>query len=262
MSWEIVYKKAYNEDGSLFFPEKISEEFLARAKRSMGIYIWTNQYLNEIIPKELQNFKKEWLRYYDELPKDLNKFVFIDPALSEGLTSDNTGIVVVGVDPENKWYVLFAQRFRVTPTQLIDRIFTLNKIFQPQVIGIEEVAYQKALLYFLDDEMRRRNVILPVTGIKPPTGKAKSLRILSMVPRFEWGRIFLARGLGDLEIELMQFPRGSHDDVIDALAYIEYIAYPATVAPKWAKAPHVSHPDYETYYINQLAKGKKNNEQE
>jgi predicted phage terminase large subunit-like protein len=258
--WQVCYRKAYNDDGTLFFPEKLSHEFLESAKRSMGLYIFTNQYLNEIIPKELQSFKPEWFHYYETLPKCINNFVFIDPALSETKSADSTGIVVVAVDHEKQWYIRFAQRFRVTPTQLISKIFELNQVFSPKVIGIETVAYQKALLYFLDEEMRRRKIILPIQPVVPPTNKTKEMRILSMVPRFEWGHMFMAQGLHDLEKELLQFPRGSHDDLIDALASIEYIYYPPELEPRWKTPPHPSHPDYEKWYIETKLRSQKNGE--
>lgn len=255
--WEIVYERAIKEDGSLYFPEKLSQEFLDRQKKTQGSYIFANQYLNEIIPTELQTFKKTWFKYYDKLPKDINTFIFIDPALSESISSDYTGVIVASVDEKKDWYIRFAKRLRVTPTQLIEYVFRLYNQFKPQTIGIEQVAYQKALLYFLDEEMRRRNVILPIKGIQPPTDKSKQMRILSLVPRFEWNHIFLSQGLADLELELLQFPRGGHDDLIDALAYLDYIAYAPMAEDKFKIKPPSNSPNYEAWYINNLKNGGK-----
>lgn len=257
MRWEVVYKRAYNDDGSLFFPEKLTHEFLESAKRIMGSYMFANQYLNDVIPADLQTFKKEWFRYHAEIPKKHTTFIFIDPALSEADTADYTGVVVVKVDVNKHWYVVYAQRHRVTPTQLIDLTFRLNAEFNPNIIGIEEVAYQKALLYFLDEEMRRRNILLPVTGVRPPTTKTKQARILSLVPRFEWGHLSLTQGLNDLELELLKFPRGSHDDLIDSLASIEYIYYPPDAKEEpLAKPRSQTDPAYEKWYIEQLRSGR------
>lgn len=248
MQWEVVYKKAYNNDGSLFFPEKLTHAFLERQKMEQGSYIFSNQYLNEIIPLEMQSFKKEWFHYYESIPKNHHNFCFIDPAISQTVHADFTGVVVVAVDEENRWYVRFAKRYKVTPTQLISLIFEIQKNFKCQAIGIEEVAFQKALLYFLSDEMKRRANFLPIKGIKPPTDKSKEMRILSLVPRFEWNRIFLNKGLNDLELELMMFPRAAHDDLIDSLQAIDMIAHPPPVEKMWEKPPAPNHPDYEKYY--------------
>lgn len=227
----------------------------------MGSYLFANQYLNEVIPSDLQTFKREWFRYYPELPKIRNTFIFIDPALSEADTSDYTGVVVVHVDHEAKWYVEHAARLRITPTELVAYIFKLNETFRPNVIGIEEVAYQKALLYFVDEEMRRRKVVLPVTGVKQPNQKTKQTRILSLVPRFEWSRIFLNMGQHDLELELLQFPRGAHDDLIDSLASIEHIYFVPEKKEEELKKPNSpSDPDYERWYIQQQLNNRQETE--
>lgn len=255
MKWSVVYEKAIRDDGSLYFPQKLSQEFLESQKRAQGSYVFSNQYLNEIIPKELQSFKREWFHYYKELPQRLNTFVFVDPAISQADTADFTGVAVVSVDADKRWYIRFARRYKATPTQVIDLLFALNQEFNPQAIGIEEVAYQKALLYFLDEEMRRRNILLPVKGIKPPNNKTKEMRILALVPRFEFGHVFLNHGLEDLELELVKFPRAAHDDLADALAGIEYIYYPPEKEKRWEKPPAPNHPDYEKWYIETKMKG-------
>lgn len=259
MNWDVIYRGAYNRDGSLFFPQKHSFESLENAKRTMGSYFFANQYLGDIIPLEDQTFKKEWFKYYESLPKEAHTFVFIDPAISQADTADFTGVVVVAVDHQSNWYVLSAKRYKITPTQIINLIFEINKIFTPKIIGVEEVAYQKALLYFLDEEMRRRNTVLPVKGIRPPTDKTKQSRILgALVPRIEWGRLFFNRGLEDLEMELLTFPRGSHDDLIDAMASIEYIYYPPKeLAPAPFDKLGPQHKDYEKRYIEQLVKNSR-----
>lgn len=261
MKWNVVYKRAYNHDGSLFFPEKLTHEFLESAKRTMGSYIFANQYLNEIIPADRQTFKKDWFKYFETLPKKRTTFAFIDPALSEADTSDYTGVVVVHVDQDGTWYIPYARRHRLNPTQLVEFIFKLNQEFKPNAIGFEEIAFQKAILYFFNEEMRRRKTIVPITGIKYPPDKSKQTRILSLVPRFEWGHVCLSPGLTDLELELLQFPRGAHDDLIDALASIELIAHPPDSRPEQLKKPHSpNHPDYERWVIQQKLKGASHGE--
>jgi predicted phage terminase large subunit-like protein len=256
MKWGLVYEKAIREDGTPYFPQKLGLQVLEDKKRAMGSYIFANQYLNEIIPAELQCFKKDWFTYYDKVPERTNTFMFVDPAISQADTADFTGVVVVSVDVDKRWYVRYARRHKITPTEIINILFSLNNEFRPNIIGIEDVAYQKALLYFLDEEMRRRNVVLPVKGIRPPTDKTKEMRILSLVPRFEFGRMLLNRGLTDLELELLKFPRGSHDDLSDALAGIEYIYYPPSKEQEWARKPASNDPKYEAWFIQNLRKGE------
>lgn len=228
----------------------------------MGSYMFANNYLNIVIPLENQNFKPNWLRYYQELPKTTKTFAFIDPAISQEEHADYTGYVVVDVDVERNWYVRLARRERLTPSQIIDLIFEIHKVYKPSAIGLEDVAYQKMLLYVLDDEVKKRGIIVPIKGIKPPTEETKETRILSMVPRFEWNRCWLNRGLQDLEMELLQFPRGAHDDIIDALAYIELIAsYPEKEKEKDERPNPNDADNYEKWYRQNIDNIRRQREQ-
>ena len=252
-NWAVVYEKAINPDGSLFFPQKLTKEFLEDAQKVMGSFMFANQYLNEIIPSDRQVFNKDWFKYYMAVPKKHMTFAMIDPAISQEDSADYTALVVVKTDEMGNWYVVYAGRKRMTPTEIVELVFKVQEKFDCQSIGIEDVAYQKALLYLVAEEMKRRKVVLPVTGVKPPTNKTKEMKILSLVPRFEWGQMYLAQGLTDLELELAQFPRGAHDDLIDALASIEaIISYPQTERIDPNERPAPNHPDYEQWYRRQL----------
>ncbi|MES1986992.1 MAG: hypothetical protein V4440_03005, partial [Pseudomonadota bacterium] len=80
--WAFAYDRAIREDGSYLFKNKLSPEYLARQRKIQGPYIFSHQYLNEIIPADDQDFKRSWLIYYDELPKVKHTFCMIDPAIS------------------------------------------------------------------------------------------------------------------------------------------------------------------------------------
>lgn len=261
MDWSVVYLKAIQDDGTLLFPERLSREFLDNARKTMGSYIFANQYQNEIIPTGETPFRKEWLRYYKELPTNKFTFAFIDPAISTENTADYTGVVVVDVDAKRDRYLRIANRYRINPTQIVNLVFDIQKQYSPMCIGIEDVAYQKALLYMLDGEMRRRGVVLPVKGVRPPTDKSKEIKILGLVPHFEWGRILIAQGLHDFEMEYLQFPRAAHDDLLDALASLDEIIFYPTEEGKISRDPAPNSKDYERFFIaNKLKAAAKRDE--
>lgn len=262
MRWSCVYERAIRPDGTLFFPERLTQEFLDEARRTMGSYLFANQYQNEVLPEGSQSFKKEWLRYYKHLPEIKHTFGFIDPAISQQREADFTGVVVVDVDTDKNWYLKYAQRFKITPTEIINLIFKLQAQFQFNALGIEDVAYQKALLYMLDEEMKRRGQIVPVTGIHPGTDKSKETRILSLVPRFEWSRIFIAQGLYDFEMEYAQFPRAAHDDLLDPLSQLEQIIYYPQKVSRKDEQPHPSDPKYESWYIANIHKKRESEDRD
>lgn len=251
--WAVAYDKAIRDDGSLLFPEKLSHDYLNRQRKTLGSYIYAHQYQNEIIPGDDQDFKKEWLVYYKELPKISHSFAMIDPAISLDQAACYTAFVVVDVDVDNVWYLKVAKRVRITATQTIKLIFDIHKIFKPRVIGVEAVAYQMALMHFLDAEMRKRKTVVPVHPITRGPEASKMMRIRSLVPRFEWQRILIKPGLVDFEDEYSKFPRGSYVDILDALSSIEEIAYPPEPEKKALKRPaSPNHPDYEKWFIQQM----------
>jgi predicted phage terminase large subunit-like protein len=262
MKWSVVYKSAINPDGSLFFPERLSAEFLQAQKQNLGSYSFANQYMNEIIPEELQTFKKHWLKYYTVLPSvPLFHFAFIDPAIGQKKTSDYTGIVVIAVDPDTNWYVRVARRERMTPSQIVNTCFDIQKEYSCLGIGVESVAYQEALIYMLNEETMRRQIMLPIKAFVPPTDRTKEARIRGLVPRYEWGRVYHCQGLYDLETELLQFPRGSHDDIVNGLADLDgLITYPERERENVEKPNSASDPRYERWFINQRLKQASKNQ--
>lgn len=252
MKWALVYESAERDGEYPFSKLGLTKTFLEETKRTQGPYIYANQYLNEIIPEGLQTFKREWFRKFTDLPKQYLTFAMIDPAIGQNDNNDYTATVVVSVDLEANWYVRLAQRERLTPTQIVNRLFELHERFECWSIGIEDVAYQKALLYLVDEEMSRRNKIIPLFGVKPTNDMTKSMRIRSLVPRYYWNRVYHAQGLNDLEVELLQFPRGKHDDIIDALAYIDKIATSPIKETNNERRPASNSPEFEKWYIREI----------
>jgi phage terminase large subunit-like protein len=255
VKWNVVYQKAIRDDGSLLFPEKLSLEFLETQKRKLGSYQFANQYQNEIIPEEAQSFKKHWFKYYNTIPERTFTFAMIDPAIGQKKTSDYTGISIVSVDIDTNWYIRVAKRERFTPTQIVDHCFKIQTEFNTLGIGVEAVAYQEALIYMLSEEMKRRKIMLPIKAIRPPTDRTKEARIRGLVPRYEFGRIYHCQGLYDLETELLQFPRSSHDDICDSLATIdELVTYPDKEKIKDERPHSAADPGYEGWYIRNKLK--------
>jgi len=263
MKWSIVYEGAYREDGSCYFPEKLSTETLNSLRRTQGVYKFSNQYLNITVPDEDQDFKTAWIRYYDSIPDNTYTFAFIDPAISLNDGADFTATIVVRVDAEKNWYVTLAQRRRITATETVRWAFNLYNEVKPMVLGIEEVAYQEALRHFIAEEMLRRNTIIPLRGIKRArfasdgskrSDNSKPARIRSLIPRFEFGKIFLSQGLDDLLIEYKSFPRGAHDDLLDALSSIEDIVFYPDKPKEVQIVRHPNDPGYESAFIRSLTK--------
>lgn len=234
----ILKLPAYTGDwgtGELLFPTKLGWSALEQQKRAQGAYHFSAQYLLDPIPTDEQVFKPPFKTYEETDLRgiDLKKFITIDPAISEEKTADYSAMVCIGVDKNNDWYILDIWRERVQPKALIDQVFYWNEKHKPISVGIETVAFQKALQYFLYDEMKRRNRTIPLVELKN-NDRSKDERIRGLQPRYEMGSIFHPQktyvpNAEYLEDELRRFPKNAHDDIIDALASQLELAFPPKV---------------------------------
>jgi predicted phage terminase large subunit-like protein len=224
MNFNIFIRQAYNDDGTLFFPKILPEEELSRLRQSLGNYLFSCNYLNNPTDKEHAKFKQEWMKYYPrdmEVPhlSDMNVYTTVDPAISERVQGDFSGIITVGVDSDNNKFVLETKRLKVNPFELINEIFENYKKYKPLAVGIEMAVFQKVLKYWMMQEMQKRNLFIPITELKADNSKSKEYRISGLQPIFEFGSIYLNKDQRELEDELLTFPIMRHDDLIDPLAY-------------------------------------------
>ena len=134
--------------------------------------------------------------------------------------------MVVGVNQDNHWFLLDCSYGRYDPTQTIEEIFRLVGKWNPQKVGVEKVAYQAAMSHFLEKEMPRRNMFFTIEQLR--AARRKEERIAALQPRFAAGAIWRPTDAGawweEMKGELLAFPNGIHDDLIDSLAYVEQIA--------------------------------------
>lgn len=222
------------EDGRIIFPKKFQKKFNSETKNWQAVdyhctdYIeylkkrpseeFSSQYMNNPIDSQNAIFKKDYFKYYERRPDRLFVSMTIDPAISEKQSADYFSINVSGMDEKYNIYVLDTIKGHWKVAESIDNIFTTYQKWHPSVVGLETVAYQKALKSWLEEKMRERNVHFPITELKRNTNESKEFRIKALEPFYRDGMIFHAPWMKSLEEELLQFPRGKHDDEIDALA--------------------------------------------
>ena len=194
-------------------------------------------YENNPIDPDTAIIKDTQVKYFTEsqgekasgvalLPDNIVIFIAVDPGFSEGRLADYTGFVVVAVDERDNWYVLEATRDKVSVGEMINKMFSLNEEYEPDSISLEVIGQGQALLSSVHNEEDQRRVYLPVVEIKSQGMMKKEQRIRAILqPRFERGKVYIKREMDDLFDELIHFPLSQHDDLIDALAQIEDIAY-------------------------------------
>ena len=222
-TFNIMYKPAVLDDGSYFFPTRLGANRLEELKKSQGIYIYNSQYMLNPISDENAVFKPDWIKYYEEkdVPKHNYTFITVDLAISQKQTADYTVICVSSVDSESNIYIREYIRGRFTPPETIDHIFRMTDKYKPLKVGIEAVAFQRSMIYFVRDEMRRRGNFIPLIELKADTDKIR--RAIGLQPWVQNGAFFIKEDMDDLYKEMMEFPLGKHDDLVDAISYIPQI---------------------------------------
>lgn len=194
-------------------------------KRQLGSLVYSTEMLNCPINSETQKFKKSMFKYKtrkEVSEMNTRKFATIDTALSKEADSDATGVVRNYVNNEGFWHIS-GKEYRVSPKGLIDLLFELQDEGMEK-IGIETTAYTQAIEPFFQEECRKRGKYPYIVQLKHG-GVMKESRIESLVAPYEAGTIYHIEGeCNVLEEQLLKFPMGKHDDVIDAEQFQRFIA--------------------------------------
>lgn len=221
--WEVLRLPALAEEndplgrkvGEALWPEKFPTSSLLVIKQTIGSYWFQALYQGNPVPEEGAIFKREWLRFYYAIPTDLEEIVISwDMAFKDASESS----YVVGEVWGRKgiqYYLLDLVRghWDFTETLRICKEIA-KKWYNYSRIIIEEKANGVAVLNVL------RREIPKVVGYTPT--ESKESRAYAVTPLWEAGNVLIpdksiAWWVDDFITELLAFPRGEHDDQVDAM---------------------------------------------
>src|SRR6516164_903385 len=101
-------------------PVLFSRERLAETRQRMGPYTFAAQFLLDPAAERDQAFHDDWLRYFDPdegSTDEMRKYLLVDPASSKKKGSDYTVMAVIGLAPDENFYLLDAVRDRLNLTE-------------------------------------------------------------------------------------------------------------------------------------------------
>src|SRR6185369_11344642 len=163
---------------------------------------------------------------------NMNKYLLVDAANGKRKHNDYTAMWVVGLGPDQNYYLLDIVRDRLNLTQRVAKVMELHRKWKPRDVRYEQYGLMADVQHIKQVQAAEtyRFEITEVGGSTP-----KEDRIKRLVPLFEGGRVWLPRTLHytdyegvtrDLvnvfvEQEYKAFPVPMHDDLLDSLARIE-----------------------------------------
>lgn len=216
--WTIIDLPAISDDGKPLWPDRFSIDDLNRIKEQVGSYWWSAMYQQRPQPAEGGILKRDWLRYYD--PEDnwefknslFTTYTGWDLAISEKQTADYTVSCTVKVNPvSGNMYIVDWTQDHISAPDTLNKIQEMYNRYNPLIVGIEDVAYQRSMIQFAQKAM------VPAKAIARPTDKVS--RITSSFTAFEQGLVFIPENHPlryTFENEYTSFPTGKHDDLLDA----------------------------------------------
>lgn len=232
--------------------ETIDPKEIDAAKRTLSSFAFKQEYLSSFDTTGADVFKHEWIKREAE-PKNGSYVVAIDLAgfqdISAGSTNksrlDETAIAIVKVKDDGSWWVKDIMHGRWDIKETCNKILEVIKEYRPVGIGIEKGTAKNAALSILHDMMRQRNVFAHISSLTHGNKKKTDRVIWALQGKFEHGRITLNPD-ADLETfvdQLILFPtKNVHDDLVDALAYVEQLALNSFV-------PDYEEEEYETFDV-------------
>jgi len=187
-------------------------------KRQLGTSTFNAHYLQDPVPELGNMLKREWLKWYDQLPVQQPRDEIVqtwDTAFKVTTTSDYSVCLTFLVRNNNEYYLIDVFRKRLNFPDLCSAVEAQAKKHRPNAILVEEQASGTPLI----DECKIRKGMSNIIGWKPKGDK--QTRMNGQTAKLESGCLVLPKSapwLDDFLMEYLAFPNGKHDDQIDALS--------------------------------------------
>ena len=229
---DVLIQPCVDEDG---IPVRFTLSELEAKKKIMGSNIFASQMMCDPKLASKSSFKKEWIKFWDPVNwKGLNITIHVDPARQKSKKSDYTTMLVIGVDANENYMIIDIVHDKLNLKEKTEKIFFLHRKYKPLQIYYESVGIQSDVDH-IELEQARINYRFNIVGLNQ--WEVKENRIASLQPLFEEGKIYIPSygtcvnrnyegeyvdTAKEMVQEILNYPFGSHDDIIDPLAQIKH----------------------------------------
>lgn len=208
------------KQGEALNPQLENLERLKEIQNTLGNYNFQAQYQQNPIPEKGNVINFDWFRRYRTLPQDERRrcpriVQSWDTAMTEHDGSDYSVCITAQVI-NKRYYILDVFRKKLIFPDLIKAVREQKAKYNARDIFIENKASGLELIQLLNRQGVRG--IIPID----PVG-SKEDRIAAQSTLIEGGRVLIpesASWIEEFKREVNAFPRGAHDDQLDALAQL------------------------------------------
>lgn len=226
--WKAIKYRAHDTKmTTALWPEHKPIEWLKKERETyieQGMLdVWSQEMLNEPLDEENAPFRRGDFKDFTEEDHNrrFNYYIGTDFALSLEQKRDFCCFVVGGIDQEGKLYIPHVIHARMQSDEIEETLFQLAKQYNPEMIFFEKGQIFLSLQPHLLDGMVRRNQYFTYEALPSVTDKLS--RAASIRARMRIGAVKFdkkADWYPDFEEELLKFPRGTHDDQVDAISLL------------------------------------------
>lgn len=208
--------------GEALWPERFSIPDLERIKKALGPFWFSAMYQQSPVPAGGAIIKREWWKYYPTLPdkKAFRRYIWAwDTAVKSGQENDFSVGIYMG-ETETGYYVIDLFREKVEYPDLKRALAQKYHGSRASAIIVEDKSSGQQII----QEFSRGDRLPIIAAGKDKKGVMpdKVARALVVTPMIQSGLVYLpenASWVADFVSECLSFPKGKHDDQVDALVY-------------------------------------------
>lgn len=232
-AWHPMVFSILDENGKSRWEEKFPTEAVyverEEAFRMGRKRLWMREKMCTIVKTDDLLLNSELCQYYTEPPPGLIKFIGIDPASADSKRADENVVLCIGVRGADVYVMGYRAAKNVMPDRAASHFFELVMMFPPVLkAGVEAVAYQRTLKWYIEQEMRQRGIYIPLELIVD--NRKKQDRILQHLPGLlSYKHLHILPSMTELVTQMDEYDptdASNHDDILDALAMAIRLAGP------------------------------------
>lgn len=215
--WTVLSLPAISDQGAALWPERFPLAVLEDIRGTLGEYAWSALYQQRPVPAEGGLFKRANFNIITTIPECTQRVRFWDLAMSEKTSADYSVGTLMGMGADGRIKVLDVVRRQVEWDQLASLMADTALRDGPNVvIGFEQQGYMSRAGQALAQDPRLH--LFSIFGY--PKDKDKLTNALPFAARvgLQVVDVVEAHWTADWLDELCSFPRGAHDDQVDASA--------------------------------------------